>query len=171
MKNNSYFVLYACFVALQILVCNYLNLSYLLSLSILPVIVLLIPVRYSTISSMLIAFVTGLLVDLLGDGVLGLNILALVPVALAREGLLRFIFGQEVFSHKEDATVRKYGILKFSTFIGIGQALFLIIYITADGAGTRPFWFNAARFGVSLLTGTVLSLLIANTLTKDYRER
>ena len=97
MKNNSYFALYICFVALQILVCNYLNLGYLLTLSFLPVIVLLIPIRFSTISSMLIAFASGLLVDLLGDGVLGLNILALVPVALVRKGLLRFIFGQEVF--------------------------------------------------------------------------
>lgn len=171
MKKNSYFALYFCFLALQILICNYLNLGYLLTLYILPVLVLLIPIKYSTISTLLIAFVSGLLVDMLGDGVIGLNAFAIVPVALARKGLLRFIFGQEVFSHKEDVTIRKYGFLKFSTFIAMGQALFLFLYIAADGAGTRSFWFNAGRFGISLVAGTLLSLLIANALTKDYRER
>ena len=68
-------------------------------------------------------------------------------------------------------TIQKYGIIKFSTYIIIAQALFLIIYIAADGAGTRPFWFNALRFAISLPAGTLLSLFIADTLTKDYRDR
>ena len=171
MKKSSYFALYICFLALQILICNYLNVGFLLTLCILPVIVLLIPIRFSTITAMIIAFVSGLLVDMLGDGLLGLNALAIVPVALSRNGLLRFIFGREVFVHKEDVTIKKYGIVKFTTFIAIAQALFLLIYITADGAGTRQFWFNASRFGISLVAGTLLSLLIAQALTKDYRER
>lgn len=171
MRSNKFFIVYACLALVQILLCNYLNISYLLTLSILPVMVLLIPVKHSTISAMVIAFFTGLMVDLLADGVLGMNILALLPVALARKGLLRLIFGQEVFAHKEDVTLKKYGILKFTAYIAIAQGLFLLIYIAADGAGTRPFWFNLSRFGISLLVGTIVSLLIAEAITKNYRER
>lgn len=171
MKNSRFFAIYLCYVLLQVLLCNYLNLTYYLTLSILPVLVLLIPVRYSTITAMLIAAASGFLVDFLGDGVLGLNMLALIPVGLVRNGLLNLVFGQEVFAHKEDVTIQKYGIIKFSTYIIIAQALFLIIYIAADGAGTRPFWFNALRFAISLPAGTLLSLFIADTLTKDYRDR
>ena len=130
MKSSRFFAIYLCYVLLQVLLCNYLNLTYYLTLSILPVLVLLIPVRYSTITAMLIAAASGFLVDFLGDGV-----------------------------------------LEFSTYIIIAQALFLIIYIAADGAGTRPFWFNALRFAISLPAGTLLSLFIADTLTKDYRDR
>ena len=171
MKSSRFFAIYLCYVLLQVLLCNFLNLTYYLTLSLLPVLVLLIPVRYSTITAMLIAAATGFLVDFLGDGVLGLNMLALIPVGLVRNGLLNLAFGQEVFAHKEDVTMQKYGILKFSTYIVIAQALFLIIYIAADGAGTRPFWFNALRFAISLPAGTLLSLFIADTLTKDYRDR
>ena len=171
MKSSRFFAIYLCYVLLQVLLCNYLNLTYYLTLSLLPVLVLLIPVRYSTITAMLIAAATGFLVDFLGDGVLGLNMLALIPVGLVRNGLLNLVFGQEVFAHKEDVTMQKYGILKFSTYIVIAQALFLVIYIAADGAGTRPFWFNALRFAISLPAGTLLSLFIADTLTKDYRDR
>ena len=155
MKSSRFFAIYLCYVLLQVLLCNYLNLTYYLTLSILPVLVLLIPVRYSTITAMLIAAASGFLVDFLGDGVLGLNMLALIPVGLVRNGLLNLVFGQEVFAHKEDVTIQKYGIIKFST----------------DGAGTRPFWFNALRFAISLPAGTLLSLFIADTLTKDYRDR
>ena len=171
MKSSRFFAIYLCYVLLQVLLCNYLNLTYYLTLSILPVLVLLIPVRYSTITAMLIAAASGFLVDFLGDGVLGLNMLALIPVGLVRNGLLNLVFGQEVFAPQEDVTIQKYGIIKFSTYIIIAQALFLIIYIAADGAGTRPFWFNALRFAISLPAGTLLSLFIADTLTKDYRDR
>lgn len=171
MRSNRFFLIYLCIVALQVLICNYLNLSYYLTLSLLPVIVILIPIRFSTIAVMLIAAASGFVVDVLGDGVLGLNMLAIVPVALARNGLLRVIFGQEVFAQKEDVTIKKYGIIKFLGFIAIAQAIFLIIYIIADGAGTRPFWFNALRFGISLVAGILVSLFIADTLVKDYRER
>lgn len=171
MRSNRFFLIYLCIVALQVLICNYLNLSYYLTLCLLPVIVILIPVRYSTITAMLIAAASGFVVDILGDGVLGLNMLAIVPVALARKGLLKVIFGQEVFAQDEDVTIKKYGIFKFLGFIAIAQALFLLIYILADGAGTRPFWFNALRFGISLVAGILVSLFIADNLTKDYRER
>ena len=171
MRSNRFFLIYLCIVALQVLICNYLNLSYYLTLSLLPVIVILIPIRYSTIAAMLIAAASGFAVDILGDGVLGLNMMAIVPVALARKGLLTAIFGQEVFAQGEDVTIKKYGILKFLGFIAIAQALFLLIYILADGAGTRPFWFNTLRFAISLVAGILVSLFIADTLTKDYRER
>ena len=106
MKSSRFFAIYLCYVLLQVLLCNYLNLTYYLTLSILPVLVLLIPVRYSTITAMLIAAASGFLVDFLGDGVLGLNMLALIPVGLVRNGLLNLVFGQEVFAHKEDVKAR-----------------------------------------------------------------
>ena len=114
MRSNRFFLIFICIVALQVLICNYLNLSYYLTLSLLPVIVILIPVRYSTIVAMLIAAASGFAVDILGDGVLGLNMMAIVPVALARKGLLNIIFGQEVFAQNEDVTIKKYGILKIN---------------------------------------------------------
>ena len=48
--------------------------------------------------------------------------------------------------------------------------LFLGIYIFLDGAGTRPFWFCAARFGVSLIVNMSLAFLTANILTPDDRK-
>ena len=49
----------------------------------------------------------------------------------------------------------------------MAQALFLIIYIWADGAGTRPLWFGGLRFAVSMVGGYILSLIVAGILAPE----
>ena len=168
-KAGVYFVFFL-LAAVQMLICNYLNLSAYLMLSILPVMVLCVPLRLPTFWTMLLAFVTGLAVDLLSEGLLGLNALALVPVAFVRKEVIRLIFGDELFARKEDFSLRKNGFGKVALAIFLVQALYLGIYIWADGAGTRPLAFNAIRFGVSLAAGWALSLLVIDTLAPDNRK-
>ena len=170
MRRNHYFLTYFLLLILQILVCNYLNLSPYLMLSILPVLILCVPLRLPTFWTLLLAFITGGAVDLLSEGLLGLNALALVPVAFVRKEVIRLIFGGELFARKEDFSVRKNGFGKVALAIFLVQALFLAVYIWADGAGTRPFAFNAIRFGVSLAAGWVLSLLVIDVLAPDNRK-
>ena len=170
MRKNSYYFVFFLLAVVQMLICNYLNLSAYLMLTILPVMILCVPLRLPTFWTMLLAFVTGLAVDLLSEGLLGLNALALVPVAFVRKEIIRLIFGDELFARKEDFSVRKNGFGKVAAAIFLVQALFLGIYIWADGAGTRPLAFNAIRFGVSLAAGWALSLLIIDILAPDTRK-
>ena len=170
MRKARFYLVFVVLTIVQMLICNYFHLSAYLMLSILPVMVLCLPLRVGTTGAMIIAFVTGLVVDLLAEGMLGLNTLALVPVAYARKGIIRLVFGDELFARKEDFSVRKNGFGKVAVAIFIAQALFLLIYIWADGAGTRPFSFNAIRFGVSLLAGWAVSLLIIDILAPDTRK-
>ena len=131
---------------------------------------LLLRIGLANSGAMIIAFATGLVVDLLAEGMLGLNTLALVPVAYARKGIIRLVFGDELFARNEDFSVRKNGFGKVAVAIFIAQALFLLVYIWADSAGTRPFSFNAIRFGVSLAAGWALSLVIIDILAPDTRK-
>lgn len=167
MKKTGFIVSFAILLVMQICICNFFRLSQYVILSILPVMILLIPIRKSTIFALVAAFLTGLAVDLLADGLPGLNILALVPVAFARQGILRLVFGEEIFARKEDISLHRQGLWKISVAIFMAQALFLAIYIWADSAGTRPFWFCIARFGASLLSGWLLSLVVADLLDKE----
>ena len=170
MRKASFYFVFFLLTVVQMLICNYLNLSPYLMLSILPVMILCVPLRLPSFWTMLLAFVTGLAVDLLSEGLLGLNALALVPVAFVRKEVIRLIFGDELFARKEDFSVRKNGFGKVAAAIFLVQALFLAIYIWADGAGTRPLAFNAIRFGVSLAAGWALSLLIIDILAPDTRK-
>ena len=170
MKHTSFFLVYFLLTVAQLLICNYFHLTPYVTLSILPVMVLCIPIKYSTVAALFIAFGTGLSVDLLAEGLLGLNTFALLPVALVRRPLIRLVFGDEVFARNEDFSVKKNGFGKVSGAIVIAQALFLALYIWADGAGTRPFWFNMARFSASLAAGYILAVILIDTLAPDSRK-
>jgi hypothetical protein len=170
MRKGGYYFVFLLLVAVQMLICNYMNLSPYLMLSILPVMILCVPLRLPTFWTLLLAFATGGAVDLLSEGLLGLNALALVPVAFIRKEVIHLIFGGELFARKEDFSIRKNGFGKVALAVFLVQALFLVIYIWADGAGTRPFAFNALRFGISLVAGWAVSLLIVDILAPDTRK-
>ena len=167
MNRTERLVTYLILLTVQILFCNYLHLSQYVMVSILPAMILFSDVKLSRASVLCLAFALGFAVDFLSDGVLGLNVLALVPVAFVRDGVIRLVFGEEHFSRGEGISIVRQGIWKVSTAIVMVQALFLLIYIWADGAGTRPLWFCVLRFLASLLAGGVLSLPVARILTAE----
>ena len=170
MRSSEFWLVYVLLLLGQLILGNYFTLSPYLMLSVLPVMVLCIPIRVGSVGAMIIAFVSGLIVDLLSEGVLGLNALALVPVAWLRNPVISLVFGGELFARKEDFSATKSGIGKVALALFIAQAIFTLIYVWADGASVRPFWFNATRFGLSLAAGFILSLLAVPALAPDTRR-
>ena len=167
--RRSFLLVYIILMAVQMLLSDFVRISPYVTLTILPVMVLCIPVRTSPSLTMIIAFLTGLSVDFFSDGVLGLNSLALVPVAALRNPVIRLVMGNEILEKKEAFSVAKSGFGKISTAILMVQAVFLVIYILADGAGTRTIVFNALRFSLSLIAGYLLSLFVVGFLAPDDR--
>ncbi len=169
MKQN-FLIMYLLIAGAQLLVCNYFHISSYIVLSLLPAAVFFLPTGIGTAAAMFIAFATGLSVDLLAEGVLGLNALALVPVAASRRFLRDAVFGKELSVSGEDISMRKYGVGKVSFAMMVSQAVFLIIYLWADGAPARPALFNVLRFLSSLVAGTLVSLAIAHLLDPNERK-
>ena len=163
----SFFWMFVILTVAQMLITNYLHLSYYITLSILPALILFLPIRIGTVGAMCIAFITGWSVDFFAEGLIGINMLALVPVAFVRRPLLSLVFGGEIFARQEDPSAGKSGVGSVLLAILLAQALFLLIYVWADGAGLRPGWFNVVRFLLSLGIGTVLSMFAADLLTGD----
>ena len=171
MRMNQHFgIIYVLLLICQIVICNFSPLGPYIMLTVLPAMVLCIPLKISTAACMLIAFCSGLAVDWLSEGLVGINAAALVPVALARKPIARIFFGEDLLTRKDSFSFNKYGAAKISAAILTGLTIFLAIYIMLDGAGTRPFLFNLAYFGASLLCDWILCLIVTNILTPDDRK-
>lgn len=170
MRKSEFWFIYLLLIIAQLLFANYLRISPYLMLSILPVMVLCIPIRLGTGGAMFLAFATGLVIDLLSEGMLGLNAIALVPVAYCRNGIIRLVFGTELFARNEDFSPQRNGLGKVALAVFLAQSLFLLIYIWVDGAGMRSISFNAIRFAVSLAAGMLVSLLTLGLLAPDPRR-
>lgn len=171
MKTNHNFpLMYALLLICQVILCNYAHLGPYITLTLLPAMILCVPIKISTITCMLVAFASGFLTDFLAEGLLGLNVAALLPVALIRKGTVRIFLGEDIIARKDSFSIKKNGLLKVSTALLVSTAVFLAVYIFLDGAGTRPFWFCAAKFGISLVCNWILGILVINTLTTDDRK-
>ncbi len=168
--RNSFTLNYILLAIAQMVLTSYFHFTPFIMLSILPVMVLCIPTKVGSVPAMLIAFATGLAVDYFAEGTLGINALSLVPVAFLRKPVIGMMFGKEPFEQKESVTVKKYGVPKVSLAIVLMTLVYLLFYILADCAGTRPLWFMAARLGLSTLACTLLSLCVVNLLTYEDRR-
>lgn len=150
---------------------NYGNFSQYLLIVFLPAMLLCLPIGRGPVHTMVVAFVTGLLMDFLVTGQLGMTSFALVPVALLRRPVIRLVFGAELFARGENLSFHRQGWQKFVPAVLLLTAVFLLVFLWVDGAGTRPLWFNALKFCVSLVASSALSLFIAYLMLEETGER
>lgn len=160
MRDRGFFLIFLIAVAAQILANNFLNLSQFVLVSCLPGLILCVPVRIKTPFLLIITFITGFFVDLLAGGMIGLTLVALLPVAFARNWLFGLILGNDTLSRMESLSVSKQGSNRISIILILMILLYFIIYIWTDSAGTRPFWFNAVKLVSSTLVSYVVCLLV-----------
>ena len=150
---------------------NYFNFSQFLTIVFLPAMIFCLPVSYGTVRTMVVAFLTGLALDFIVTGQLGLTSFALVPVALLRRPVIRFNFGAEIFARGEELSFRRQGWQKFVPSLFLLTAVFLLLYIWVDNAGMHPFWFCAVKFAASLAASGSVSVWIAFLMLEETGER
>lgn len=170
MKTQNFGLLFFMMVLGQMVLCNFAGFSPYIMLTMLPAMIVCVPLTVSTPLCLLLAFATGLSVDWLSEGLIGINAASLVPVALMRKPLIRFFLGEDLITRSDNFSFRKNGIGKISLVLIVSLLIFLGIYVFLDGAGTRPTWFNLTRMGLSLLCNYVLALIVTNILTVDDRR-
>lgn len=171
MGGIRYILAYLLMVTLQLLLCNYVNISPMVMLSVLPMLILFLPAGCGRIAGMLAAFGIGFAVDFFADGILGLNAIALTPVAYLRPTIIRRVFGEEVIARKENISPKRAGLQKTLLALTLSQSIFLLIYVWVDSAGTRSFSFNLARFAFSVLSGVVLNFILSGMISFDERQK
>ena len=170
MKNPTFGIGYILLVIAQIIICNYFQFSPYFVISILPAMVLCVPLTIGTNVCMLIAFATGLSVDWLAEGLIGINAASLIPVAYARKTIIRVFLGEDLISRKDSFSFRKNGIGKIMTAILVAYSIFFIVYVILDGAGLRTFWFNLLRVVLSIACSIIPGLIVTGRLTKEDRK-
>lgn len=157
--NTRFIVLYILLLIAQILIGNFLNLSQFLVINIMPLMILCIPSGVHPIAVLVISFVSGFLVDLFAGGIIGLSLVALLPVAFLRRPLISLSFGGDLIERNEDISLSRHGTLRVSIAILLFLLLFFIIYIPVDSAGMRSFGFNLLKIFLSVVGSYVVSLL------------
>lgn len=149
---------------LQLVLAKNGQMSY-LYISLLPAMILCFPTWRPTWWVMTAAFLSGLAVDVLADGMPGLNACAIIPVAALQKPLISLCIDDEIVERNYSFSFHQNGLFKIGMALLLSELLFFIIYVNVDGAGCRTFGFNflkiiisvAASFAAGMLAITVLA--------------
>ncbi len=164
MKNYRFILVYVILLAVQVLLVSYFSLARYVLISVLPALILMLPLKTGKVWTMLIGFGLGFVVDFFSNGMLGITSLALVPVAFARDTVVGMVFSDELSSRGDEISVSRFGVPKVALASLLLCSLYFTVFIWADSAGTVPFWNCALRFVLSVLVSTPLSVVVSNLL-------
>ena len=146
---------------LQLVISDYVHLGPWITLCLLPLLILQIPRSRSPHVVMLIAFGLGLGLDILSDGVPGLNAFAAVLAAAPRKFFYRLLVNAVRQDKTEVPLLRETGLLKYLKYLGVLTAIYLAAYTLVDCISVRPLGYIAAKFLISWVASTALCLLLA----------
>ncbi len=150
----------------QCLLDNYADLGLYLRIVIIPFVILMLPYRYKTISTMIIAFLLGLTVDLFTSGVLGLNAGAMTAVAFVRQKVLHSILDERNMERHDSPDYIVLGLGKGLFYIMFHYIVFFTAYTLLDNMGFAPFGLTVTK----ILLSTSVSGLIALWALKKYKK-
>lgn len=153
---------------LQLVLTDYVHLGPYVFLCLVPYLILQIPLSRSVHVVMLIAFAIGLGLDILSDGVPGLNAFAAVLAAAPR----KFFYRRLVNSDRQDKTEiplpGETGLLKYLKYLAAVTALYLAAYVVLDCVSFRPAEFVLLKFAASTAASILLALLLAIPRSTRY---
>ena len=167
MNNWRFWVSFAVLAVVQVILCNFLDLSRYAVLSFLPVLILMLPLRLGSIALMFISFALGFAVDFFSTGMLGLTAASLLPVGLMRNSVVAGLFGDELGPRDGELTLTWFGVPKFALATLILCAMYFFAYVLIDAAGTYGFWEGALRFLLSTLISTPVCLGVVGLTSRS----
>ncbi len=155
---------------MQLLVSGYINIWPMLYIAVFPLVLILLPYKTNSTPSMCIAFVLGLLVDILSDGILGLNATSAVALAYFRPVIFRLFVNKNTLENLVEINHGALGLSQFISITALSYATFFIFYITLDSWGYFSFIYTTIRFLINIVANTVIAFLLWKSLyTQIFR--
>lgn len=167
MNQARYFSVFIAICVVQLLLDAYLHASPYVYICILPMAILSLPPRYGNILSLILAFAAGFVVDFMSTGILGLSSCALLPLALLRSLIFRLVVGDEAVAREDAVPLSRLSTRNTFLVYLCGAAVFSLIFVFVDAAGTRPLWFNLLRSVFSSVASAMVMTFLGSFLFRE----
>lgn len=170
MKDGRFILMTVLIVIIQAILTKYCQIGPYLYVSLLPALILCAPTTWQAWRVLALAFICGVLTDGLAEGPLGLNAMALVPVAALQKPLIRILIDEDCVERGYSFSFHKNGYLSIGAALSIEVLVFFIIYIIFDSAGERSFGFNVCKLLVCSLSGIITGMIVCGVLNPRQRN-
>lgn len=152
----------AIMIICQILLDEYINIWPLVYIAIFPPFIILLPPSMNRSLYMLTAFSFGICIDLLSDGVMGLNAAALTAMAYIRPFVLKFTLPKGNLDNYENIplTPHTVEIPALILITALLLSIFFTVYILMDSAASFTLGYTVLKMLVCITANTLLSILL-----------
>jgi hypothetical protein len=157
-------IIYAVVILIQIIIGNYVNLGPLVYICLIPLLIIYLPLDQKPYLSLVIAFGLGLIVDMLSDGVLGLNAGAATLVALVYRPLFYPVFQKNNYSKKYIPPIHESDIWHHMLYLLIILAIYFLFYIAFDGLAKTTLLISLVRYFLNIAVNLAVALIVDLTL-------
>ncbi len=155
---------YAVVILLQVIVNNHVNLGPMIYICLIPLLVIYLPLDQRPYISLIIAFGLGLIIDILSDGVLGLNAGAATLIALVYKPLFYPVFQKNNYSKKYIPPIAESDIWHHTLYLAIILAIYFLFYIAFDGLTKTTLPASLVRYAVNIAVNLAAAVLVDVTL-------
>lgn len=162
-------IIYAVVIMLQVITNNYVNLGPMIYICLVPLLVMYLPLDQKSYISLIIAFGLGLIIDILSDGVLGLNAGAATLLALVYKPLFYPVFQKNNYSKKFIPTVAESDIWHHVLYLLIIIAIYFLFYIAFDGLARTTLLVSLLRYLINIAVNLALAVVVDVTLFNKSR--
>lgn len=170
MSRRSFIARFVVLLIFQLVLTRYCQIGSLVCISILPAMIFCIPTARSGVWTLTVAFLSGIIIDALADGSIGLNAAALLIVAAARKPVIRMLIDEDIVERNYSFSFRRNGFAKVSGALVACTVIFLAIYVILDSAGTRSFGFNTLKILTSSTVSFIFGLPVVDFLSPHQRR-
>lgn len=166
-QTRRFLLTSAVILLLQAVLDNLFDFSTLLYPAPIAAAIFLMPVQLRGIPALLAAFAAGLLSDVLGNGVIGINAAALTATALVRFPLLQWFTPENALEKYACPSRTSMGYGRFLLFLTLLYLLFFLVALPAEGAGLNTAGFLLLRTAVSTAANVAAAFLLSVLLFKE----
>lgn len=142
----------------QGLIDSFIHISLYIHLSVLPYIILAMPYRNSTISNTTTAFVIGIIADILGGGILGLNTAALTAAGFAKKGLVGALINKDLLEKESRPTPQITGLGRYAVLATFIILIYLGVYLAVESIGSWSWMLNILRMIFSFAVNLFITI-------------
>ncbi len=164
MNRKFIFVYIVAFCFIQVLINNFLDISQLLYISLLPLSVFCLPGKQQKIIYLISAFLIGLVIDFTSSGVVGITSCALLVCVMLRPAAIHLIYTKGLSVTDENFIEEERFSKEMFLSLGILCGVYFLIYCWIDSAGTvaldvlllKWFYSTACSTALCALTKSVI---------------
>lgn len=164
MRNSRYTICFVLLLVAQLILARFCQIGPYIYISLLPAMIMCMPMSVPTWLNCIIAFLCGMAVDGLADGVWGLNAMALVPLAFLNKSFINMFISREVVEREYGISFYQHGVFAIGFTLFIHTLLYFVIYICFDSGAERGLVFCLVKMATSVVTSLVFGLVCVNLL-------